>query len=68
MEKLEFEVRGMTCDHCVTSVRNAIEELPGVHSALVDLDAGSAVVEGQDLDASQIAAAVREEGYEALAR
>jgi copper chaperone len=68
MEKLEFEVRGMTCDHCVASVRNAIEELPGVHNALVDLDAGSAVVEGQDLDASQIAAAVREEGYEALAR
>jgi copper chaperone CopZ len=56
----------MTCDHCVASVRNAIEELPGVQKALVDLDAGSAVVEGEQLDPAAIAAAVAEEGYEAL--
>lgn len=55
----------MTCDHCVASVRNAIEELPGVQKALVNLDEGSAVVEGESLDKAAIVAAVAEEGYEA---
>ncbi|HEX5938783.1 MAG TPA: cation transporter [Dehalococcoidia bacterium] len=68
MERLEFEVRGMTCDHCVASVRNAIEELPGVQNARVDLDGGSAVVEGEQLDRVAIVSAVQEEGYEAIAR
>jgi len=67
METLKFEVKGMTCDHCVASVRNAIEELPGVQKALVDLDAGSAIVEGEGLDRAAITAAVQEEGYEAVA-
>ena len=68
MERLEFEVRGMTCHHCVASVRNAIEELPGVQNARVDLDGGSAVVEGEQLDRVAIVSAVQEEGYEAIAR
>ena len=55
----------MTCDHCVASVRNAIEELPGVQKAFVNLDEGSAVVEGEQLDKEAIVAAVAEEGYEA---
>lgn len=63
--KLNLAVTGMTCDHCVTAIRNAVEELPGVESALVDLDAKSAVVEGNALDAGAIIAAIKEEGYEA---
>ena len=65
METVRFAVNGMTCDHCVASVRNAIEELPGVQKALVNLDEGSAVVEGEHLDKEAIVAAVAEEGYEA---
>ncbi|HET9200112.1 MAG TPA: cation transporter [Dehalococcoidia bacterium] len=65
METVRFAVNGMTCDHCVASVRNAIEELPGVQKALVNLDEGSAVVEGESLDKAAIVAAVAEEGYEA---
>jgi Cu+-exporting ATPase len=30
-------VEGMTCDHCVGTVKSALERLPGVHSASVDL-------------------------------
>ncbi|MEX2236873.1 MAG: cation transporter [Dehalococcoidia bacterium] len=68
MEKIELEVRGMTCDHCVTSIRNAVQELPGVESAQVDLEGGSAEVEGQNLDRAAIIAAIEEEGYEASVR
>ncbi|HXU24338.1 MAG TPA: heavy metal-associated domain-containing protein [Tepidiformaceae bacterium] len=62
---LELEVRGMTCDHCVHAVTNALKEVPGVASASVDLEHGSATVEGDNLDSKALIAAIEEEGYEA---
>ncbi len=65
---VEFEVTGMTCDHCVRAVTEAIEGVPGVVSAKVDLDAQKASVESESADASAIVAAIEEEGYEAAPR
>jgi copper chaperone len=65
MEKIEFEVTGMTCDHCVRAVTAAIEGVSGVHSADVNLERGSAAVEGEDIDVDSLIAAVAEEGYTA---
>jgi len=54
----------MTCENCVRHVRQALESVPGVERALVELDAGRAVVEGTP-DPQDLVAAVEEEGYAA---
>jgi copper chaperone len=64
-ETIELTVSGMTCDHCVRSITNAVNELPGVARTTVDLEGGKATVEGDELDAERIIAAIEEEGYEA---
>ena len=67
-ETIELKVTGMTCDHCVRSITNAVNELPGVARTTVDLEGGTATVEGDGLDAQRIIAAIEEEGYEAALR
>ncbi|MET0090662.1 MAG: heavy metal translocating P-type ATPase [Candidatus Thiodiazotropha sp.] len=42
-----LKVTGMTCGHCVNHVTKALQAVPGVESAEVTLDDGSAVVAGQ---------------------
>lgn len=64
-QQVELAVEGMTCSHCAEAVRRALAECPGVASARVDLAAGRAVVRGSDLDARQLADAVRSLGYQA---
>jgi copper chaperone len=67
-ETIELTVIGMTCDHCVRSITSAVNEVPGVSKTIVDLEGGRATVEGDDLDAERIIAAIEEEGYEAAVR
>jgi copper chaperone len=61
-----YTVSGMTCDHCTRSVHEEVSEVPGVESAEVDLVSGRLVVVGDVLPAD-VAAAVREAGYEVAA-
>ncbi|TXG92437.1 heavy-metal-associated domain-containing protein [Rhodococcus rhodnii] len=57
-------VVGMTCQHCVASVREEIEELTGVTGVDVDLDTGAVVVAAdREVPLAEIAAAVDEAGY-----
>jgi len=63
---MKLKVTGMTCGHCVASVKKALESVPGVSEANVELAAGEAVVEG-NADVEALCAAVREEGFEAEA-
>jgi copper chaperone len=59
-----LDVQGMTCSHCSAAVKRALEAVPGVESATVDLDAGHASVTGSaPVDA--LIAAVVDEGYQA---
>lgn len=62
-----YTVSGMTCDHCVASVREEVGEVAGVTAVEVDLATGRAVVTGESLDDATIAAAVRGAGYEVAA-
>ena len=64
---LVFDVKGMTCDNCVHHVTEAAKGVPGVTAAQVDLESGTAKVEGE-FDPSKIIAAIEEEGYEASVR
>ncbi|MEV0946886.1 heavy metal-associated domain-containing protein [Rhodococcus sp. NPDC049939] len=57
-------VTGMTCGHCVSSVREEIGSLSGVVSVDVDLATGKVVIDSTEpLDPSAIAGAVEEAGY-----
>ncbi len=59
-------VEGMSCQHCVRHVAEALEEMAGVISAKVDLDAKSATVEHDDaVTAQAMIAAIDEAGYSA---
>ncbi|MGN8160783.1 CopZ family metallochaperone [Salinisphaera sp. RV14] len=63
MTKLKIE--GMSCQHCVKSVDEALSEVPGVDRVVaVRLDEGEAEVEGS-ADPNALIAAVEEEGYDA---
>ena len=64
-EVVRLPVTGMTCDHCVGTVRRALEGVPGVQSAAVDLKAGRAevVVDPRQADLSRLKQAVAAAGY-----
>ena len=62
----QYTVHGMTCAHCVMSVREEVGELPGVTSVDVDLATGRLTVTGSDLEDGAIVAAVAEAGYRAV--
>lgn len=64
-QTITLSVTGMTCDHCVKSVTSALQGVAGVSAAKVDLQAKSAVVQGEALDAAKLIGAIKEEGYEA---
>ncbi|WP_280337665.1 heavy-metal-associated domain-containing protein [Nocardia wallacei] len=60
-----YTVTGMTCGHCVASVRQEIGKIDGVTSVDVDLASGRVQVESASpLAAADVAAAVDEAGYQ----
>ncbi|MCL2462141.1 MAG: copper ion binding protein [Defluviitaleaceae bacterium] len=65
MEKITLKIEGMSCEHCVKAVKNALTALPGVSAAQVDLKGKSAVVEYDPAKcaAERMKAAVEDEGY-----
>ena len=67
---IDLGVGGMTCDDCVVHVTEALEAVPGVEDATVDLASRSAVVKASPNVATEaLAAAVRATGqYNAFER
>jgi copper chaperone CopZ len=58
-------VRGMTCGHCVASVTEELQEIPGVEQVDVVLETGAITVSSaQPLDDATVRAAVEEAGYQ----
>ena len=64
----KYEVTGMTCGHCVSSVKEELGELAGVDSVDVELNFGGAsavtVSSAHALDVDQVRSAIVEAGYE----
>ena len=46
-----YIIGGMNCNHCRASAEKALRNVPGVHSASVDLATGKAIIEGDASDA-----------------
>ncbi|HSP38333.1 MAG TPA: heavy-metal-associated domain-containing protein [Frankiaceae bacterium] len=71
MTQQSYLVSGMTCDHCVTAVRDEISHLPGVIAVQVDLVPGAVstvvVASEEPVAESSVREAVDEAGYEVVA-
>ncbi len=62
-ETMKLAISGMTCSHCVGSVRRALLECPGVEGVEVSLAGGEAVVSGDGFDLAAMKNAIEELGY-----
>ena len=58
-----YTVTGMTCGHCVASVKEEVGNVAGVEAVDVELEGGRLTVTG-DVSADDVKAAVEEAGYE----
>lgn len=67
MARTKLNISGMTCNHCVSAVQQALDDVQGVRSARVDLDSGTAIVDYDDAlaDPREMATAVADAGYQA---
>jgi len=64
MTSTRFQVAGMTCAHCVSSVTAEVTALPGVTGVRVDLATGTLEVAADGpVDEEAVRAAVDEAGY-----
>ncbi|MFC0864334.1 heavy-metal-associated domain-containing protein [Sphaerimonospora cavernae] len=62
-----YTIKGMTCGHCVRSVTEEVEAVPGVTGVKVELETGLMEVAGEGpADDAAVEAAVREAGYEVV--
>ena len=60
-----FTVTGMTCGHCVASVTEEVQEIPGVENVDVVLETGSlTVTSAEPVDDAAVKTAVEEAGYQ----
>jgi copper ion binding protein len=63
--KTTLNIEGMSCEHCVKHVTDALKEVNGVKSAKVSLKNKKAVVDHKDgVTLESMKAAVAEAGYE----
>jgi copper chaperone CopZ len=67
MSGLKLKITGMTCGHCQKRVETALTKVPGVFSAVVDLQDATAEVDYDDDTATieDLTAAVAKAGYAA---
>ena len=60
-----YTVTGMTCGHCVMSVTEEVQEIPGVENVDVVLATGSlTVTSSEPVDDDAVKAAVEDAGYQ----
>lgn len=57
------KINGMSCQHCVSSVRKALEGVPGVKNVQVNLEKGEATYDGETAQ-EQVNSAIAAIGFE----
>lgn len=63
---LALKVSGMTCEVCANAITTSVEKVPGVYSARVDFEQGTAVVKTREgVAADAVLRAVESAGYKA---
>ena len=68
MNPVYLKIGGMSCQHCVKHVTEALQELPGVVAVEVDLASGKATVQIEEayFNLDEVAEAINDAGYEFL--
>lgn len=67
MKSVTININGMSCNHCTSSVKNAISELEGINSVTVSLEDKNTIVEYDEskLNTNKIIEAIKELEFEA---
>lgn len=64
---IAFEVNDMTCDHCVSTLTQALKGVDAGARVQIDLASHRVQIEPAEADASELAEAIREAGYTPVA-
>ena len=65
--KKELYVKGMTCEHCVKMVENALLEVNGVEEVFIDLESGKVILTlKEDISLNTISNLIESLGYEVI--
>jgi copper chaperone CopZ len=56
-------VSGMTCNHCVNSVTNAIFEVSNIQDVDVNLSSGETKINGNNINIDKVIEAIISSGY-----
>ncbi len=67
MTEKSYTVVGMTCDHCVLSVREEVSEVDGIAAVNVNLTSGRLHIRGENVSDAAVSDAVADAGYEVAA-
>jgi uncharacterized membrane protein YraQ (UPF0718 family)/copper chaperone CopZ len=64
MKNLQIIVRGMTCNHCKTTVEENVRKLPGISSVDADIISGKVNLSGEDFELGDVGKKIESLGYE----
>ncbi|MCP4408304.1 MAG: hypothetical protein GY807_11190 [Gammaproteobacteria bacterium] len=65
---LTLKVDGMSCQHCVTNVKDTLEVFDEVEEATPELSSGLVRIRGESLDTNSLTAAVEKAGFKVVER
>ncbi len=68
METIQLNIKGMTCNGCVSSVNNVLQKTPGVAGVDVSLEQNRATVvyNPKQANPAQLKAAIEDAGYDVI--
>ncbi|MDT8860645.1 copper chaperone CopZ [Alkalihalobacillus sp. MEB130] len=68
MEKATIQVKGMSCNHCVSAVEGSVGKLNGVHAVQVNLADGIVVIdfEKETVTLDAIKEEIEDQGYDVV--
>ncbi|MED5622392.1 heavy-metal-associated domain-containing protein [Ideonella sp. BN130291] len=64
---ITFEVKDMTCGHCVSTITKAVKQADSAAQVRVDLPTHRVQIEPGEADAGELADAIKEAGYTPVA-
>ena len=67
MQKVTFEISGMSCGHCVKAVDKALQQLGGVTIDQVAIGSATVSFDDAQTDAQRIAQVIDDAGYQVVA-
>lgn len=59
-------IEGMSCNHCVMAVKNALSQIEGVSRVDVELNNNRAIVEGETIPNEIIKEKIEDAGYDVI--